>query len=194
MKTHLGLDISTSCTGWSLVAVDDNQRVLSVKLGYIPLSKLKDPYDKAAAVRDSFNNLANIAKELDSIYIEENLQAFRPGSSSAKTLVKLARFNGVVSYISEQMFFKKPEFLNVNHARKSLGIKIQREKVCGISTKQQVLDWVASLDFMEGYDWPVKTLKSGPRKGQEVVDPVCYDMADALVIALAGSKYDLNIS
>ena len=67
MKTHLGLDISTSCTGWSLIAVDDNQRVLNVKLGYIPLSKLKDPYDKAAAVRDSFDNLVNIAKELDSI-------------------------------------------------------------------------------------------------------------------------------
>ena len=194
MKTHLGLDISTSCTGWSLVSLDDNQRVLKVKLGYIPLSKLKDPYDKADAVKNHLDNIKEETTSIDAIFIEENLQAFRPGSSSAKTLVKLARFNGVVSYIAKKTFNKNPEFLNVNHARKSLGIKILREKVCGVSTKQQVLDWAGSLDIMKDYTWPTKTLKSGPRKGQEVVDPVCYDMADALVIALAGSEYSLNIS
>ena len=194
MKTYLGLDISTSCTGWSLVTLEDTQRVLNVKLGYIPLSKIKDPYDKAAAVKESFEKIKNSHSSVDEIYIEENLQAFRPGSSSAKTLVKLARFNGVVSYISESIFLIKPEFLNVNHARKSLDIKVQREKICGISTKQQVLNWAANLDFMKDYGWPTKVLKSGPRKGEEVVDPVCYDMADALVISLAGSKYNLNIS
>ena len=52
MKTHIGLDISTSCTGWSLITVDDNLRPLTVKLGYIPLSSLKDPYSKADAVQE----------------------------------------------------------------------------------------------------------------------------------------------
>ena len=193
MKTHIGLDISTSCTGWSLITVDDNLRPLTVKLGYIPLSSLKDPYSKADAVQEHLSEILK-SNKVDEVHIEENLQAFRPGSSSAKTLVKLARFNGVVSYIAQKTYSVTPEFLNVNHARKSLGIKIQREKLCGISTKQQVLNWVSNLDIMKEYDWPVKTLKSGPRRGQSVVDPVCYDMADALVIALAGAECNLNIS
>ena len=186
MHYYLGLDISTSCTGWSQITLDDSQRVLDVKLGYILLSKLKDSFSKAQCV---YEELEKIKKDFSptQIFIEENLQAFRPGASSAKTLVKLARFNGVVSYISQNIFDVDPEFVNVNHARKVLEIKIQREKVCGISTKQQVLDWVSERQDLKDYSWPTKILKSGPRKGKSIIDPVCYDMADAYVIGLAGS-------
>jgi Holliday junction resolvasome RuvABC endonuclease subunit len=185
MNYYLGLDISTSCTGWSQITLDDNQNVLEVKLGCINLSKTKDSFSKAQQVLFALNN---IKREFTPtrIFIEENLQAFRPGASSAKTLVKLARFNGVVSYISQLQFDVAPEFVNVNHARKVLGIKIQREKICGVSTKQQVLNWVMERPDLNGFDWPTKKLKSGPRKGVVISDPICYDMADAYVIAMAG--------
>jgi hypothetical protein len=39
--------------------------------------------------------------------------------------------------------------------------------------------------------WPTKILKSGPRKGQEVLEIGCYDMADAYVIA--ASSIHMNI-
>ena len=44
------------------------------------------------------------AHDIQKIFIEENLQAFRPGFSSAKTLLTLARFNGIVSYLSQLEF------------------------------------------------------------------------------------------
>ena len=103
--------------------------------------------------------------------------------SSAKTLATLARFNGIVSYLSQSVFEAEPIFLNVNNARKSVGLKIIRKSKGGKDTKLQVFDWVQSQ--LE-YDWPKKTLKSGPRKGVTILDPVCYDMADAYVISRAG--------
>tara|TARA_Y100000593_G_scaffold86467_1_gene165217 strand:+ start:497 stop:1039 length:543 start_codon:yes stop_codon:yes gene_type:complete len=174
----LGLDISTSCVGWCVL---DSSGTL-VKMGYIPLSKDTDTFSKASRVSKELTWI-NIEYEIFNIFIEENLQAFRPGLSSAKTLLTLARFNGIVSYISHKEFSINPVNINVNSARKILGIKIQKKNKK--STKEQIIDWVnTKLD----YDWPTKKLKSGPRKGKVILEPSCYDMADAYVIALAGKQ------
>ena len=156
-------------------------------MGYIPLGKYRGPFEKASEV---FKELTVIHSQhnIENIFIEENLQAFRPGLSSAKTLLSLARFNGIVSFICYQVFGFEPAFINVNAARKSLGIKIERERKCGISTKEQVRSWVDSNMGSTEYQWPIKILKSGPRKDQHIFDPVCYDIADAFVIAQAGLK------
>tara|TARA_B100000700_G_scaffold328936_1_gene448495 strand:+ start:6335 stop:6880 length:546 start_codon:yes stop_codon:yes gene_type:complete len=176
----LGLDISTSCTGWCII--DSSSKL--VKMGYVPLKKERSPFTKAKKVRQILSEI-NIQYDIERICIEENLQAFRPGLSSAKTLLTLARFNGVVSYLVQEEFCISPEFINVNTARKSLGIKIKRSKDGGAPTKNQVHDWVSS-QISESYPWPTKRLKSGPRKGKEVYEPACFDMSDAYVIARAG--------
>ncbi len=175
----LGLDISTSCTGWCILTAEGKL----VEMGYIPLSKLDCLFSKADVISKFVSEL-NLFQEITSIFIEENLQAFRPGLSSAKTLITLARFNGIVSYICKKEFNMMPVYLNVNSARKSLGIKITRGKKAEKSTKEQILDWVDGE--LENYNWPNKTLKSGPRKGSVVPEPGCYDMADSYVIARAG--------
>ena len=120
------------------------------------------------------------------ILIEENLQAFRPGFSSAKTIVTLARFNGIVTYLCSEVFDIEPEFMNVNSARKTVGLKIDRKS--DQSTKDQVLDFAKSriLDF----DWPTRTLKSGARKGLVIPADCCYDIADAYIIAAAGMGHE----
>ena len=177
----LGLDISTSSTGWCLV--DDLGNL--VQMGFIDLKKEKSTFKKSVKVKNTLSEISN-QNNIEKVFIEENLQSFRSGFSSAQTLSTLARFNGIVSYLCFEIFNSEPEFLNVNSSRKKLGIKVQREKVCGISTKQQVLDWVSTC--LPGYEWPKKILKSGPRAGQEVLVPGCYDMADAYVIAVAGSS------
>jgi len=176
----LGIDISTSCTGWCVIGPDGQL----VKMGYISLSKDKSQFRKAKKVRQELSSI-NIDHEIEKICIEENLQAFRPGLSSAKTLLTLARFNGIVSYLAQEEFCIQPDFINVNTARKSLGIKIKRAKNGGKPTKDQVHEWVSSQVGIE-YSWPIKTLKSGPRKGKQIYDPACFDMADAYVIARAG--------
>ena len=70
-------------------------------MGYIDLAREKDILLKAEIVK---SNLAILDEEycIEKIFIEENLQAFRPGFSSAKTLMTLARFNGIVSYIHQK--------------------------------------------------------------------------------------------
>ena len=175
----LGLDISTSSTGWCVLTTEGKL----VDIGYIPLNKLDCLFSKADVI-SKFVSEINLFQDITHIFIEENLQAFRPGLSSAKTLITLARFNGIVSYVCKKEFDLLPVYLNVNSARKSLEIKIVRGKKAEKSTKEQVLDWVDGE--LENYQWPNKTLKSGPRKGIVVLESGCYDMADSYVIARAG--------
>ncbi len=177
----LGLDVSTSCTGWSILSSDGSL----ADIGYIRLTAHETTYSKARAVKDELLKIEKTYK-IDSVYIEQNLQAFRAGFSSAKTIDKLARFNGIISYISHEVFEIDPIFLNVNRARKSLGISLVRKKDGGLPTKEQVLKWVSAEIINQDHIWPKKILKSGPRKGSEILIPECYDMADAYVIACAG--------
>lgn len=180
MSYSIGLDISTSCTGWCIVSPGGS----FVDMGYIPLSNKLSSYQKAQIMRERLSSL-HITYDITRVFIEENLQAFRPGFSSAKTLLTLARFNGIVGYLAQQEFFCEPLYINVNVARKSVGLKIISKKKGGKPTKEQVLDWVSGQVV---YEWPQKVLKSGPRKGQQVLEPGCFDAADAYVIAQAGSK------
>ena len=111
----LSLDISTSCTGWCIF----NKGVLE-DIGYIELSKHKGMYEKAGHVKSELLNLL-IKYPYTKVVVEENLQAFRPGLSSAKTLMTLAQFNGVVRWICHSDLDCEVESLNVNSARKSVG-------------------------------------------------------------------------
>ena len=113
MNYTLGLDISTSCTGWCIV--DDTGSFID--MGYISLSSKLTSFQKAGAISDALSNL-HIKYNITNVVIEENLQAFRPGFSSAKTLLSLARFNGIVSYLAQEEYAIEPKFINVNVARK----------------------------------------------------------------------------
>ena len=176
----LGLDISTSCTGWCVF----NENVIQ-EAGFINLSKHKTMFEKAGHVKSELLNIL-IKYPLNKIVVEENLQAFRPGLSSAKTLMTLAQFNGIVRWICHDDLKIEVESINVNTARKIVGLKIDRKS--DRSTKDQVHNWVC--DDIESsntiIEWPYKILKSGPRKGQRILDPAAYDMSDAYVICKAG--------
>ena len=175
----LSLDISTSCTGYCLFDEDE-----LVDIGYINLSKHKGLFEKASHVKSHIISLDD-RYHIDKVVVEENLQAFRPGLSSAKTLMTLAQFNGVVRWICYERLEIDVEAINVNTARKSVGLKIDRKNK-EKNTKQQVWEWVSRNN--PSIKWPTKILKSGPRKGKSVIEPGCYDMADAYVIALARFK------
>ena len=169
----LALDISTSCTGYCLF--DDNGLV---DIDYINLSKHKGLYQKAAYVKDRIYKLS-CKYDIKQVVVEENLQAFRPGLSSAKTLMTLAQFNGVVRWICYEIFNDKISSINVNTARKSVGLKINKKDKTK-TTKEKVLDWVTQDNAT--IKWPTKILKSGPNKGKERICAEAYDMADAYVI------------
>ncbi len=183
----LGLDISTSCTGWCIL----DSEMDFVDAGFIDLKKQKNLYEKSTNIL-SFLKVVRERYEISSVYIEENLQAFRPGLSSAKTLMTLSRFNGMVSLMCYDTFKTMPIMINVNVARKTLGLKIKRKKDGGLPTKEQVVIWAKDMLKHTGFVWPVKVLRGGPNRGKEIMDPGCHDLADAYVIAMAGLKMNLE--
>ena len=169
----LALDISTSCTGYCLFDEDK-----LVDIGNINLSKHKGLFEKASRVKEAITELKHLYS-ITHVAVEENLQAFRPGLSSAKTLMTLAQFNGVVRWICHEILKVPVEAINVNTARKSVGLKIDK-KDKSKTTKEKVLDWVTADN--PSIKWPTKILKSGPNKGKNRICNDAYDMADADVI------------
>ena len=179
----VGLDISTSIVGMSLFL--DNKLV---KLMHVDLTKTKCMFDKASKFEEEFKQKILLNLETDefltisNIYIEDTLQSFSRGLSSARTLMQLSRFNGIVSNIAFRITRIKPVFINVNTARKILGIKI--DKNSDKDKKEQVMDWVDA--DLGGYNWPTKIISRGPNKGHVKYEKFCYDIADAYVICKAG--------
>ena len=162
-----GLDISTSITGITLL--DNSGKIVYNKAW--DTRKFKDFLDKAEFVRREISFLCE-NYTIESIYIEQSLQSFRSGFSSAKTLSSLSRFNGIVSWL---MFFYtkvKPQYLSAASARKSCGIKVAR----GENAKEKVVNFLIDSEpsFVVEYT----------RFGN--VKPECFDKADSIVIARAG--------
>ena len=173
----LGLDVSTSVVG--ITILDEKGRF--VHITYCDLRKEKDFFKKTMIIREKLKDVLEFP--ITEIYIEDIMQSFSGGMSSAKTITQLARFNGIVSYIAYELSGLTPVYLNVNSIRKTLGIKI--DKNSSIEKKEQVRIWVDN-HLQNQLRWPTKTLKSGPRKGETILSSVCYDMADSFAVALAG--------
>jgi len=181
----LGLDVSTSATGYCIMSTTGDL----IELGWIDLSKTKELVEKGFIFRDKIISLIKQYPDIDRVYIEEAFQRFAAGMSSANTIMRLASFNGVTQYICAEHFRCTPVLISVGEARKLCGIKTISKKKSGIDVKEQVFAWV---DRHLKYDWPTKVLKSGPRKGLKIQIPQTRDMSDAWVIAQAGFvKYRL---
>ena len=166
----LGLDISTSITGYTIL---DSQGDV-VEYGAWDTRKYKDFFDKAEAVRKNVTEIhRKYGGEIKHIYVEQSLQSFRSGFSSAKTLSSLSRFTGIVSWLVYSLFQIKPEYLAATSARKLCGIKIPR----GEKAKQVVLKFL--LDNQPGF--VIEYTRYGNPK------PESYDMADSIIIAKAGA-------
>lgn len=168
-KIILGLDISTSCTG--ACCLDANGNVLLITP--IVLAKCRTFTEKCDELK---TQLSAIAKEhrVTEIFIEQNLSSFRRGLSSAHTINTLARFNGAADLLAYQVFGVAPVSLNVTNARNHLKIKMNHKDKT-TTTKQKVFSWVEQCISV---DWP--------RKKTGEIKEICFDMADAYVIAKAG--------
>jgi len=162
-----GLDISTSITGVTILDKDG-------KIVYNEAwdtRKYKDFFDKADFIKGKIIALCEIY-DLKNVYIEQSLQSFRSGFSSAKTLSALSRFNGVVSWMIYLHSGVKPEYLSATSARKTCGIKVPK----GEKAKEVVVKFL--LDNEPSF--VVEYTKFGN------VKPECFDKADSIVIARAG--------
>jgi len=139
----------------------------------IELSKITSFVDKCVKIQTELLKIKNEFK-IDKLFIEQDLQAFRPGLSSAHTINTLSRFNGAISLVCYQVFEIRPVLIHVTNARTHVGIKINH-KDKSKTTKEKVWEWVAERVT---FNWQFK--KTGKLKTYS------FDIADAYVIALAG--------
>jgi hypothetical protein len=171
MRTIVGLDISTSITGATII--QDDKIIKSFTWDTRNKRKFPTLYEKAALLEKDF---LTIKKNYDitDIYIEQSLQSFRSGFSSAKTLSTLSRFNGIVSWLCYKIFKIPPEMIAASSARKLAGVGIKR----GDNAKEKVLQFVIDK-------YPQITIEYTKHGNPK---PGVYDMCDSIIIGLAGSK------
>jgi hypothetical protein len=183
----LGVDVSTSITGFAIVA----DGVL-VYYDSIDLRKHKNIFAKTVAIKEKILDLyemyqlANdddptwgISKfPIQNIYIEQPFTFFNSGGSSAKTMAVLQKFNGIVSWLLYEIFEIEPKFIGATSARKTIGIKVPR----GQKAKQVVLEHLLKTEPA----FKIEYTKHGNPK------PESYDRADAIVVAKAGYQTEIS--
>jgi hypothetical protein len=165
----LGLDISTSITGATVI--DDKGNVVFCEAW--DTRKTKNFFDKASLIASRLIDI-RIAFPITHIVIEQSLQMFRSGFSSAKTLTLLSKFNGVVSWLCYNTFGLEPEYVSATSARKNIGITVKR----GQKAKEIVLEHIKKIIPSFEYE---ETKAGNPKAGT-------YDRADSIVLALSVLK------
>jgi Holliday junction resolvasome RuvABC endonuclease subunit len=164
----LGLDVSTSKIGYSII--DDNKSLIEYGTW-----KYKTDIQLENRVELLIEELKILRNKYDirRVYVEEPFIAFSGGRTTAVTMAKLQRFNGMCCYGVFHIFGYCPTLISANQARKSVGI--QRKK--GEDVKKKVIEWVKK-EYPKDFIFEL-TRYGNPKPGTD-------DMADAIVVALAG--------
>lgn len=183
----LGLDISTAVTGIAVLRQDGSL----LELDFVDTRSETDLWKCADAIRHRISKLA-LNRTYSHIFVEENLQGFRSGFSSAATISKLAKINGITTYMARTALNVEPTYIMASSARAKCGIKIIRasspaEKKDPRWAKHQVwTHMTANHPDVAAYNWP-KTKQTRKNPVGRLRDE-CYDMIDAYVVAMAGWK------
>jgi Holliday junction resolvasome RuvABC endonuclease subunit len=166
----LGLDISTSITGFTILNDDGT----IAEIGSWDTRNKKQYLDWIDKVKKIKYELAILNKKysVSEVFIEPALNMFMMGKSSAHTISTLIKFNGIVSWLVYEIFEIDPEYIPAVSARKKCGLTVKR----GTKAKEQVIKFL--LDTEPAFS--VEYTKNGNLK------PHCYDEADSLIIAKAG--------
>tara|TARA_Y100001963_G_scaffold114020_1_gene158031 strand:- start:2012 stop:2542 length:531 start_codon:yes stop_codon:yes gene_type:complete len=162
----LGLDISTSITGYTILDYEGN----ILACAHIDLRKEKDFFKKIQIVNSRLEMISDLY-EIERVYVEQSLQSFRSGFSSAQTLSLLSKINGIVSWLCYNLF-GEPEYVAATSARKLCGIKVPKGQKAKAVSLQFVVDNVPGFEIEY-------TRHGNPKAGYA-------DRSDSYVIARAG--------
>jgi hypothetical protein len=169
----LGLDISTTMVG---VAVINKETRSLVKSDGWDISKLETTFEKAEFIGAELYTL-RAGYNIQDLFIETALKRFMPGKSRADTIIKLAKFNGIVSWLCYECFDFPPTYINVNTARSLYGLSFPRGTK-GPQRKKMVIDAVIEKE-KTSFKYEMARGGKNYKKGTD-------DKADAIVIARAG--------
>jgi len=169
----LGLDISTSVVGIAIVDPETKDLIVSE---HIDLTKIDSVFSKAELVGSELWQIGN-NHDIKNLFVETALMRFIPGRSRADTIVKLAKFNGIVSWMCYDTFGLQPTYLNVNTARSLYGLSFPRGTK-GPKRKKMVIEAVIEKE-KTAFKYEMARGGKNYKKGTD-------DRADAIVIARAG--------
>jgi hypothetical protein len=125
----LGLDVSTSKIGLSIIDYNNNLLICQV----IKLNSNNSLIEKCIELENIIDNLNgnnyinnNNKLYIKEIFIESPFMMFSGGKTTAMTMSKLQRFNGMVSYMVRRTLGVEPVMIAANKARGLIGLKIKR--------------------------------------------------------------------
>ena len=117
----LGLDISTTMVGVAII--NDSGKL--VKSDAWDILKSETLFNKAEFIGAEIYGIRS-EYDITHVFVETALKKFLPGKSRADTILKLAKFNGIVSWICFECYDLEPTYINVNTARTLYGLSFPR--------------------------------------------------------------------
>ena len=180
---YLGMDISTSMTGVSILEQEDNnQEPKLIYANYIDTSKEDNLIDKAIVIKDFLYNLKE-QYTISKIFIEDKLSNFAQGQTNALSMNKLIAFNGITSFIIYIIFKIYPIAIHPSSARKTAwGTIPQTIKDKKFYCMEKVLKkWPEFKSYIQ--------YSKDRRTGQlKIKDKPTYDISDSITVCYAGVK------
>ena len=172
-KCVLGIDVSTSRIG--IAAIAENEKLLFADTITFKNKDLSLE-DRAIGFENTLRKIIKVEKlNPVAVFIEEPFTAFGGGKTSANTMAKLQRFNGMCCLATRKIFDEDSTLLPARVCRSLNEIKIPR----GSNTKKLIIDWVSGK-YPKDFTYEL-TRHGNPKPGTD-------DKADAVVVALAGLK------
>jgi Holliday junction resolvasome RuvABC endonuclease subunit len=162
----LGLDISSTVIGWSVLEIID-KKISLVGYGFYEPKKTGNIIEELSLTRKDIKNIIEIHKP-DDIAIEQLIE-FMKGASGSKTIIKLASYNRMISLIAYDYLNKIPNIYNVLAIRH--GIKFGKK----LPAKEDIPSVVAKH---LGIKFPFIFKKN------KSVDKRSMDIADSMAVAL----------
>lgn len=167
MKKVLGFDVSSSCIGYAVLEISDNNIIKFVSCDNLKPLKRGSIIERLVDTRDKIQTIIGNIKP-DYIAIEDIVQ-FMKGHSTAKTIIMLTTFNRMIGLASYDYLHNSPELFSVMTIRH--GLKMSKY----LPKKEDIPELVASH---LGIVFPYAINKKGNIKTES------YDMADGIAVAL----------
>jgi hypothetical protein len=194
-KYYIAFDVSTTCIGVALFGPNGKLSLLNhIKLDcskdinpdnrYLEKAKLFKNY--IIAMKKTITD--ELGGEIVKIFVEEPLGS----SNNINTAIMLAKFNGIVCYILNEVFDVVPQLFTVYAIRKTFCPEFVTRKVVKGELKE-TLSFPKDMDKKE-YIWKKvadmhKEIEWLYDKKQRLLKE-CWDMSDAFCVGFHGLKFE----
>ena len=170
MKSILGLDISSSTIGFSILEYDDSQIILK-EYGHIKPPK-KEGQSLSFRANEAMKILEDFFKKKspEAVASENYATRFSQGRSTANTIIVLSVFNEITSISCMRALNIEP----TKYAVISIRSKLSKFSGSPISSKEECFDFITKYFT----SFKIRFKKTGKIKDE------CFDEADAIAVAL----------